>query len=62
GWDPAPMRRAANGVWKLSVPVPGPGGHAYKYVVDGRWIADPSNGHRESDGFGGLNSLLWVSG
>ncbi len=34
--------------------------YTYKFVVDGEWIADPSNPDGEDDGFGGTNSVLVV--
>lgn len=33
----------------------------YKFVVDGDWIADPSNASQVPDGYGGYNSTLTVS-
>lgn len=37
-----------------------PGKHAYKFVVDNKWIADPRNSAAEPDGQGGLNSVVIV--
>jgi glycosidase len=37
-----------------------PGRYAYKYVIDGNWVADPENSEREPDGYGGHNSILRV--
>jgi glycosidase len=37
-----------------------PGRYVYKYVIDGRWEADPANPEREADGYGGFNSVLNV--
>ncbi|MCA9750862.1 MAG: BamA/TamA family outer membrane protein, partial [Gemmatimonadetes bacterium] len=42
GWEPLPMRRCRNGLWRLPVDVP-PGDHAYAFLVDGLWIHDPDN-------------------
>lgn len=39
-----------------------PGTYSYKFVVDGRWIADPGNPNQAPDGFGGFNSMLSVAG
>jgi chromosome partitioning protein len=35
-----------------------PGSYAYKYLVDGRWIADPTNESTTEDAYGGVNSLI----
>ncbi|GMU54052.1 MAG: hypothetical protein AMXMBFR33_31980 [Candidatus Xenobia bacterium] len=59
-WARLMMRRKPNGLWRLDLPAPQPGPHRYKYVVDGVWLEDPCNGHREPDGMGGLNSLIFV--
>ncbi|MEK8022956.1 MAG: alpha-amylase family glycosyl hydrolase, partial [Candidatus Hydrogenedentota bacterium] len=39
-----------------------PGTHNYKFVVDGKWIADPSNPDKIDDGFQGFNSVIRVEG
>lgn len=45
GWNTSanPMTKGADGTWSVVLPLP-PGTHAYKFVVDGQWIADPENG------------------
>jgi chromosome partitioning protein len=35
-----------------------PGSYEYKYLVDGRWIADPTNDSTVEDAYGGVNSLI----
>ena len=35
-----------------------PGAYEYKYLVDGRWIADPANDSTVEDAYGGVNSLI----
>lgn len=60
GWRPEAMHAAGEGGWRLERPVPAVGRHRYKLVVDGRWIADPRNGLREPDPYGGANSVLIV--
>ena len=37
-----------------------PGKHAYKFVVDGKWIVDPANELREPNEFGEENSVMWM--
>ncbi|MEW6209557.1 MAG: S8 family serine peptidase, partial [Acidobacteriota bacterium] len=54
----APMTREERGVWRAEIEL-SPGRYLYKFVVDGdSWIDDPSNGLKEEDGYGGLNSIL----
>ncbi len=36
------------------------GKHRYKFVVDGKWILDPSNKLWEQNEFGTGNSVLWI--
>jgi glycosidase len=59
GWSPTKtrMERMGDGVFRATVEVE-EGRHAYKFVVDGKWIADPANPTREPDGHDGFNSVL----
>jgi hypothetical protein len=62
GWNAAalPLRRAPDGSWEATVPLP-VGEHRYEFVVDGqRWIPDPSAQSQADDGFGGTNSVIVV--
>ncbi|MDZ4121240.1 MAG: alpha-amylase family glycosyl hydrolase, partial [Candidatus Cloacimonadaceae bacterium] len=59
-WTIEPMHDVG-GDYQISLYVH-PGKYRYKYVVDGFWIADPNNPHREPDPYGGENSILTVSG
>ncbi|MDP6947211.1 MAG: glycogen-binding domain-containing protein, partial [Myxococcota bacterium] len=52
--------QTAGGVWTATVGLPG-GVHQYKFIVDGQWMTDPSNEMEVDDGFGGTNSVLYVS-
>ncbi|MGM0442721.1 MAG: glycogen-binding domain-containing protein [Fibrobacterota bacterium] len=36
--------------------------HLYKFVVDGEWINDPQCDQYDEDGFGGVNSVIDLSG
>ena len=51
--------RKVNGCWiynkRLSA-----GKHHYKFIVDGRWITDPTNAVVEFDGEGNINSVCMV--
>jgi hypothetical protein len=35
-----------------------PGGHTYKFIVDGNWLLDPANADTEEDAAGNVNSVL----
>ena len=60
-WAPEPLEPVGDGTWRTSRSAPPTGRHRYKLIVDGRrWIADPGNGLRESDPYGGSNSILVV--
>lgn len=48
-----------SGSWQLDLPLPG-GKHHYKFIVDGKWYTDPANPIVEDDGYGNLNSVLFV--
>lgn len=61
-WSPLadPMKDMnGDGHWSLFYPLQ-PGTYRYKFVVDGRWIPDPSNSDSEPDGFDGINSVVRV--
>jgi enterochelin esterase-like enzyme len=59
-WDEGkqPMHRDPDGRWRATLDL-GPGEWIYKFVVDGRWIADPS-AESDADGRGGRHSILFV--
>lgn len=52
------MRKTDYG-WKLSVLLAG-GKHQYKFIVDNKWILDPSNPIKEYDYYGNINSVCMV--
>lgn len=59
-WNPKEAsleRRGGSWLGRVSLK---PGRYLYKFVVDGRWILDPSNPDAEDDGEGHVNSLLVV--
>jgi cyclomaltodextrinase len=61
GWNPVatPMERMGDGFVRATVAL-ADGRYSYKFVVDGKWIADPKNVTQESDGHDGFNSVLVV--
>lgn len=58
GWNlkELPMERGADG-WFTHLYLKD-GSHAYKFLVDGKYHADPLNDDKRPDGFGGFNSFL----
>lgn len=48
-----------NNMWTTTLDLTG-GKHTYKFIVDGKWITDPGNPLSEDDGFGNINSVLFV--
>ena len=57
-WTPGRTLFAREGDdWVCRIDLPA-GKHAYKFVVDGRRIVDPSNPQAEDDGRGAVNSIL----
>lgn len=61
-WRPTELyalRRRKDGSWYIKLDL-APGEYQYKYIVDGRWEADPHNPEVVDSDVGGLNSLLLV--
>ncbi len=52
-----PMKRDENGMWNKTVML-SPGNHEYKFLVDGNWREDPSNGRLCPNCFGTYNSVI----
>jgi hypothetical protein len=55
----APLSRVAEGVWSITIDLPR-GRHEYMFVIDGRWVTDPTAMGYSTDGFGNRNALLVV--
>ena len=45
--------------WRKKIPLP-PGSYAYKYVINGKWIPDPTNKEYVDDHCGGQNSIITI--
>ncbi len=62
GWNPesTPMVRSEDGVWWITLPLVYGRQYAYKFVMDGFWVADPDNPQVVPDGYGGVNSIIYV--
>jgi hypothetical protein len=60
-WQPEiELTESSPGVWSALVPLE-PGVHDYTFLIDGdRWVADPEAPQVE-DGFGGVNSRLFLT-
>jgi hypothetical protein len=61
GWRAVPLKHSGlSGYWETTVNLP-PGEYRFSYIVSGgERIADPTVAARESDDFGGENSILTV--
>ena len=62
-WERAatPLSKDAAGLWFAEIETPPAGRYQYKFIVDERrWVEDPSNGMKEPDNYGGLNSVLTI--
>lgn len=53
------MHRGEDGIWRVSMDL-NVGEWVYKYIVDGKWIADPGTDQHASDSQGGQHSFLFV--
>lgn len=61
GWRPQSFAKDDLGIWRARTDIPPAGRYQYKLVIDGeRWIEDPANLMKESDGYGGFNSVLAI--
>jgi chromosome partitioning protein len=47
-------------LWRLKLPIPD-GRHQYRYVIDGRWTADPANPTSLPNEFGETNSVVEIA-
>ena len=58
--DKTPLRRAAGGLWTVTVPLSA-GRYTYTFVVDGeRWMADPAAPPAPPDDFGRPGSVVTI--
>jgi len=64
-WNPGgiPLKPlpGGSGAWEVTLPLP-PGNYEYRYIVDGRWVTDPSHQQTRLNELGVENSLLVVGG
>ncbi|PJA27318.1 MAG: sporulation initiation inhibitor Soj [candidate division Zixibacteria bacterium CG_4_9_14_3_um_filter_46_8] len=52
-------KRDMAGLWERLITLD-PGTYQYRFVVDGKWIADPSNPIKADDNLGGVNSVITI--
>lgn len=52
-----PMHKTGEG-WEINIAL-APGGYQYKFIVDGKWVADPENLLKVLDGRAGYNSVFY---
>lgn len=56
------LKKQSNGFWCGKIEILPPGKYRYKFIVDKkRWAEDAGNGLKETDGFGGFNSILYIT-
>lgn len=64
-WNPGgiPLYPVPNqpGVWEVTLPLT-PGNYEYRYIIDGRWVTDPSHQQTFVNDMGVENSVLVVNG
>ncbi len=53
------LKSTESGIWTRVIKLE-PGRYRYKFVVDGKWITDPSNPQTEKDESGNINSFLEI--
>ncbi len=60
-WQPVPMKKiGSSGYWSLTLKIPR-GEHKYSFIAgNGEMTADPTVQTRESDDFGGENSIIVI--
>jgi 1,4-alpha-glucan branching enzyme len=60
-WNPTatPLKNNGSGKWETSLQL-SPGKYQYRFVVDGKWIADPLAKETVPNPFEGVNSVLSV--
>ena len=62
GWERVPLQpRGSSGYWEVTLDIPS-GEHRFTYILEGdQRFADPTVLTRESDDFGGENSILYLN-
>ena len=60
-WNPSShqLTRSETGEWQITLDLT-PGTYEYRFVVDGKWITDPTCEDKSENPHGGYNSVLMV--
>lgn len=58
GWTSGVTMTKKDGAFEVTLPVRDQQVIVYKFVVDGNWIADPTNTRKSPDGYGAFNSVM----
>ncbi len=60
-WDAGktPLKRDRHGIWRTTLQLT-PGRHQYRFVVDGKWISDPTAKESIDNQLGETNSVALV--
>ncbi len=53
------MKNVQGSIWEFRKKFQA-GTYEYKFIIDGKWLQDPTNPNKKPDGYGGFNSLLTV--
>jgi len=62
-WNPDEnyrLKKISADTWEINLNLE-KGKYRYKFIVDGKWVNDPSNKFMEDDAFGGKNSIRIIS-
>lgn len=58
-WEPEPMVRGVDGVWRITVQL-AHGTYEYRFLVDDIWMQDANNPRRQANDLGGYDSVCSV--
>lgn len=63
GWNLSERNRMKpnNGTWSRRMNLKA-GQYHYRFVIDGKWTEDPGNPNKETNPYGGMNSLIKITG
>lgn len=61
GWKPQSMRRCRDGHYEATVTGCAGTTCQYKFLIDGRWVADPDNKAQAVNSFGTVNSVACMT-
>jgi len=59
-WQPINLQKQKDGSFTTELSLP-PGTYQYKFICDGRWVADPDNQRQAANPYGTTNSVAVVT-